>query len=286
VAVTATPWQGPVAVWSAASDAGYEVNRILPAPTTIGVTENTLARAAAGTWDRGPALRVKVFGGTLASAAVGDVLNGRNLAAIGDGSTGGWEVFQFAEAELVAPQTYDLRMRLRGQAGTESEMPVEWPAGSIVVFLDRGPTQLDLALSARGLDRHYRIGVAQRGYDDPAVVYRVDAIAGIGLRPYSPVHLRALRGATGDVALSWTRRTRIDGDNWISVEVPLGEEREDYILRVVVGGAVVRETRVMSPAWTYSWAQQLADGAVGGCTVEVAQVSDQFGPGPVARIPV
>ena len=47
------------------------------------------------------------------------VLGGANLAAIGDGSADRWEVFQFARAELIAPQTYLLRDRLRGQAGSE-----------------------------------------------------------------------------------------------------------------------------------------------------------------------
>jgi hypothetical protein len=69
----------------------------------------------------------------------------------------------------------------------------------------------------------------------------------------------------------------------MSVEVPLGEEREEYLLRVRVGEAVVRDVQVAMPQWTYSYAQQLADGATGGCVVEVSQISAQFGPGATAR---
>lgn len=282
-AVTATPWLGPVAVWSASTDAGYEVNRVIPAPATIGLTETVLPMASVGTWDRGPALRVRVYGGTLASASMLEVLNGRNVAAIGDGSIGRWEIIQFSDAVLVGPQTYELSTRLRGQAGTEGEMPVAWPPGSMIVFLNRGVEQLDLPLSARGLDRHYRTGVIQRGYDDLSVVHRVEAVEGVGLRPYAPVHLRAARNGSGDVDLAWIRRTRIDGDSWMSVEVPLGEEREEYLLRVRVQDAVVREVQVSTGGWTYPFAQQLADGATEGCVVEVSQVSAQFGPGPAAR---
>jgi hypothetical protein len=51
--------------------------------------------------------------------------------------------------------------------------------------------------------------------------------SGSGLRPFSPVHLKAVRDqATGDVRLSWIRRTRLGGDSW-AAEVPLGEEVED-----------------------------------------------------------
>jgi len=282
-AVTATPWQGPVAVWSASSDSGYQVNRVISAPSTIGLTQTALPMAGIGKWDRGPSLRVRVYGGTLASASMLEVLNGRNLAAVGDGSIDRWEIIQFSEAVLVGPQTYELSTRLRGQAGTEGAMPVEWPPGSMIVFLDRGVEQLDLPLSARGLDRHYRIGVIQRGYDDLSVVHRVEAVEGIGLRPFAPAHFRADRSGSGDLDLTWVRRTRIDGDSWMSVEVPLGEEREAYLLRVRVGQAVVREVQVSTNSWTYSYALQLADGATGGCVVEVAQVSAQFGPGAVAR---
>ena len=284
VAVTATPWSGPVAVWSAAADAGYEVNRILSIPTVVGLTETDLASARVGVWDRGPALRVKVFGGTIASAAESDVLNGVNAAAIGDGSVDNWEVFQFARADLVAPQTYDISLRLRGQAGTGTLMPVVWPAGSLVVFLGRGPVQIDLPLSARGLDRHYRIGSALRGYDDGSVIHRVAAFRGVGLRPYAPVHLRAVKTAGGDVDLSWVRRTRIDGDSWESVEVPVGEDREAYQLRVFVAGTPVREMQLTTPGWTYPWSARTVDGATGAFRVEVAQVSDRFGPGPAASI--
>ena len=282
-AITSTPWQGPVAIWSAASDAGYELNRMITVPATIGLTETALPRAGAGIWDRGPALRVRVFGGVLSSAAPEEVLNGRNLAAVGDGSVGGWEIIQFAEAVLVAPQTYELGMRLRGQAGTESMTLLDRPPGSMIVFLDRGVVQLDLPIAARGLDRHYRIGVAQRGYDDPEVVHRVDAIAGAGLRPYAPVHLRVNRNGPGDLLLTWMRRTRLDGDSWMSIEVPLGEETEEYLLRVLVGEASVREVRVSTTSWTYPFAQQVADGFLGNCAVEVSQVSSQYGPGPAAR---
>lgn len=286
VAITASPWQGPVAVWMSSSDAGYTVNRVITTPATIGITESVLPMASSGRWDRGPALRVRVYGGSLASASMVDVLNGRNAAAIGDGSPGSWEVIQFVEAELVAPQTYELRTRLRGQAGTDIGSPGTWPVGSVVVFLDRGVEQVDLPVSARGLLRHYRIGVAERGYDDPTTLHRVDAILGAGLRPYAPVHLRFTRDSSGDVALSWVRRTRIDGDSWLSVEVPLGEEREEYQLSVKAAGLTIRDAFATGSRWTYPRAMQIQDGATGTFQAEVRQVSSQYGLGAAARIEI
>ena len=286
IAATATPWPGSVAVYSAAQDAGYTLNKLLPAAAVIGVTQAPLYRARPGLWDRGPALRVKVYGGTLVSAPEAEVLNGANAAAIGDGSSGNWEVFQFVAATLVGPDTYDLSLRLRGQAGSDGLMPDDWPEGSLFVLLDGAPRQIDLAASARGLARHYRIGAAARSYTDPSYVHLVEAFDGIGLRPYAPCHLAAATDTGGTVALRWIRRTRIDGDSWQSIEVPLGEAREAYLVRVVAGGGVVREEQVSAPEWSYTAAMQGADGVTAPFTVEVAQISDSFGPGLFAALEI
>jgi len=286
VAVTATPWPGSVAVYSSSTDAGYGLNRLVEASSVVGVTETVLPAAQSGLKDHGAPLRVKIFGGDLASAPWGDVLNGANLAAIGDGSGDNWEVFQFAEAVLVAEDTYDLSLRLRGQAGSDGIMPAEWPAGSQFVLLNGVPEQIDLALSERGLSRHYRIGPAARNYDDPSYLHMQAAFQGIGLRPYAPCHLRSLGVVGSDVSVSWIRRTRLDGDSWEGVEVPLGETVERYLLRVKSGNTILREVFRSVPDWTYAAADQVADGVSAPFTIEVAQISDSFGPGPFESVQI
>ncbi|TMV77206.1 hypothetical protein FGG78_27500 [Thioclava sp. BHET1] len=92
--------------------------------------------ASPGRWDRGAALRVKIYGGALESAEAARVLGGANLVAIGDGSADRWELLQYCRADLVGENLYDLSLRLRGQAGTEGVMPELWPAGSLLVALD------------------------------------------------------------------------------------------------------------------------------------------------------
>ncbi|MBD3765237.1 MAG: glycoside hydrolase/phage tail family protein, partial [Rhodobacterales bacterium] len=284
LAVTAQPWPGQVALWSSDQDAGYQVNTLFGVPAVVGFTETPLARAPSALWDRGPALRVRLVAGSLAAADMAQVLNGANAAAIGSGASDAWEVIQFAEAEMVAPQTWDLRLRLRGLAGSDATAPAEWPTGSLFVLLDGGPVQISLASSARGLARYYRVGPAARGPDDPVVVQRVEAFRGIGLRPLSPVHLRA-ETVAGDLRLTWIRRGRIDADSWEAMDIPLGEEREAYLIRLRdPDGAVLREVQVTTPAWTYAAPDRAADAAPVGSWVEVAQISDRFGPGPFARL--
>ncbi len=279
LAVVADPWPGSVAAYASASDSGYELNTLLAARATIGVTESPLYAARPGLYDHGAALRVRLSAGTLSSVSTLEMLNGANAAVIGDGSVDNWEVFQFANATLVEEGVYDLSLRLRGQAGSDALMPATWPVGSTFVLLDGAPRQIELALSSRGLSRHYRIGPAARPYDDPVYLHEQHAFDGIGLRPYAPVHLHAQRDGAGDLQVTWIRRTRIDGDSWQSAEVPLGEEVESYLVRVLDGATVKREETVASPAWSYSAAMQAADGLSPPFDLAVAQISASFGAG-------
>lgn len=283
IAVGAEPWPGSVAVWSSSEDAGYEVNRLVAAPALIGVTESPMTFHRPGVWDYGASLRVKVAGGELSSASATAVLNGANAMAIGDGSSANWEVFQFANAQVVAPDTYELSVRLRGQLGTDGIMPSVWPIGSTVVLLDLALSQIDLAASSRGLARFYRIGSASRGFNDSNVILRVEAFDGIGLRPYPVAHLRHSL-VSGDVHLTWKRRTRIEGDTWQSSEVPLGEETEAYIVRVIQSSAIVAEYSASQPSFTYTASMRTVDGVSGAFTVAVAQLSTRYGPGPFRQI--
>lgn len=286
VAVTADPWPGNIAIYRSASDNGYRRIDRVTARSIIGVTETELVAAPAGVLDRGPALRVKLSTpDTLFSVSIDDLLNGANVLAIGNGTPENWEILQFATADLVGEHTYDLGLRLRGQLGTDAIMPSLWPVGSYVVLLDGAQEQIPLASSARGLHRHYRIGPARKAYTDDSYVHLVQGFNGIGLRPYAPAHLTA-REESGDHQFSWIRRTRIDGDPWGETEVPLGETDERYRLRIRDGATVLREVDVTSPSWSYIAALRSADMVTGSYTVEVAQISERFGPGPYAQLQV
>ena len=286
VAAAAQPWPGSVALYQSGTDANYALSKLIGQRATVGVTGTALAAARAGVLDRGDVLEVRLVSGALSSVDEEGMLNGANLAAIGDGSADVWEVFQFAEAELVAPRTYWLRKRLRGQAGSDALMPGSWPAGSRFVLLDGVPEQIDLSPNLRRVAQHFRIGPALRGYDDPSYRHIVQAFDGNGLRPYAPCHLQAVKGAGGDYDLSWIRRTRIGGDVWDVPEVPLGEESESYLVRVYQNGSLRRELTVAGAAWAYVSADRAADGVAAPFDVAVAQISARYGAGPTGRLHV
>jgi hypothetical protein len=188
-------------------------------------------------------------------------------------------VFQFTDAQPVGAGTWELRGLLRGQCGTDGVMPASWPAGSAFVLLDGSLPQLRLSAEEAGLVRRYRIGAAVAGPDAPEVVVTDRAFAGIGQRPYPVAHLRASAEAAG-TRISWIRRTRTGGDSWQGLDVPLGEAREAYALRIRQGGIILREVETATAGFLYTAAMQAADQAGTGWRVEVAQLSDAFGAGP------
>ncbi|MEI4486588.1 glycoside hydrolase/phage tail family protein [Frigidibacter sp. MR17.14] len=288
IAVSARPWPGSAALFSAPADEGYALNTEVRLRARIGATESVLAPAMPEVWDRGPALLVRLWSGAVASAEEGAVLNGANLFAIGSGDPGGWEVFQTARAELVGPGLYALSMRLRGRFGTGAEMAGDWPVGSRVVVLgtDAEVPQIRLAEAEVGLERHYRVGPGGVPYDDESFTHLVESFRGQGQRPLAPAHLDWVAEPGGGGRIGWIRQSRVNGESWEVAEVPLGEARERYRLRIVVGGVVRREVELAAPGFDYSATARAADGAGAGFTVSVAQLSDAWGAGTEAELQV
>ncbi|MEM6887150.1 MAG: glycoside hydrolase TIM-barrel-like domain-containing protein [Pseudomonadota bacterium] len=286
IAITAEPWPGGAAVYRSFTDSNFGLLNLMGQRATIGRTQNPLAAAPSGRLDNGPDLEVTLTSGTLSSVENAALLSGANLAAIGDGSPGRWEVFQFGRAELVGEQTYRLSNRLRGQLGTDALMPDVWPEGSWFVLLNQAPEQMAVGRNERGVEQTLRVGPSSRPVDDPVFVQQTYAFAGNGLRPYAPVHLTHAKPTSGEIEFSWTRRTRIDGDAWDALDVPLGEEQEAYLIRVVKAGETLREENVATPRWTYGTNEQNLDGLTAPFQFAVAQLSSSFGHGPFARLEV
>ena len=130
--------------------------------------------------------------------------------------------------------------------------------GARFVVLDTRVTPVDLAPGEIGLPYTWRCGRSDRDIGDASFAEAMHAFTGEGLKPLSPVHVRGKRTA-GDLAISWVRRTRIGGDSWDAVDVPLGEESERYEVDILDGVAVRRTLAATSPTVTYTAAQQTAD---------------------------
>ena len=155
LAVFADPWPGPVAIWGSADGLSFERVAVAVAPSIVGETLDPLPLGPASRFDRHSRLRVRLYGGALASVSDTALLGGANAAAV-QRTDGAWEVIQFANAELVDAQTYELSRLLRGREGSEWAMGDPTPAGAPFVLIDEH--------LVAGRTRHRRA----RPHDDPA----------------------------------------------------------------------------------------------------------------------
>ena len=230
-------------------------------------------------FERGNTFRVRLDQGSLASVTDIALLGGANTAAIRN-EDGEWEVLQFASAVLTAPATYLLSTLLRGQAGTELAMRSPVAAGARFVLLDGAPVQVDMTPDEVGLAFNWKCGPASRDIGNPSYLDVTHTFTGRGLVPLSPVHLRGTRSA-GDLTITWKRRTRLGGDSWDSVEVPLGEDSERYEIDILDGSDVVRTLSATTPTVTYTAADQTADfgSPQSSVSVRIHQLSTTAGRG-------
>jgi hypothetical protein len=282
LAVFAEPWPGPVTIWSSPDGAGFTAVATASTRAVMGDTLDTLPAGPVSVWDRGGAVTVRLYGGTLSSLTDLQVLSGRNAAAVRR-ADGAWEILQFANAELVDTRTYRLSRLLRGQLGTEWAMGAPLPAGAPFVLLDASLVPLAKGTDALGRTQDLRLVAQGRDVSDPAAVALEITPDATALMPLSPVHLKARRDGAG-VTFSWIRRTRIGGDGW-GLDVPLGEEREAYELDILSGASVVRTLSSSAPVALYAAADELADfgAAQPGFSIAVYQLSATAGRGIAAR---
>ncbi len=282
LAAAARPWPGPLAVHRR-SGTGFVFQQSLTLPATMGRLVAPLGPGRLWRLDETGAFEVSLLAGTLASVTAAQLLDGANVAAV-ECPDGSFEVLQFRDAALVGSRTYRLSGLLRGQLGTEDRMDAGHEAGATFVLLDGAPQRFDAGLAALGRSFSCRIGPEGRDVADAAMAEVDVVVGGRGLKPLAPVHLTARRLADGAVRFGWIRRTRVGGDGWDRLEVPLGEWAEAYEVDVRAGSAVRRRLAVTEPSALYPVEQQVADWGAppAELTIAVHQISQSVGRGVAA----
>jgi hypothetical protein len=281
VAAFADPWPGAmdVSVQSVAGD--HDVRGRVTRPARMGVLNSDLPAGPVGRLDRANRIELTLYGGRLDSVEPVALLNGANLLAV-EQASGQWEVIQFAWAELVSAGLFVLSDLLRGQAG--SNAGVGAMSGARCVVLDAAMTELpidahetgtalDIVALHTGLDpTHIQSGTTRVTFNQ------------ISLRPFAPVHLRALRRA-GETRVSWIRCSRINADDWRAVEIPIGEASERYRVELMDGETVCRSVDTDVPDACFTDVEIIV--ALGEIPseldVRVAQISEAVGAGPWCR---
>ncbi|MBL4854840.1 MAG: glycoside hydrolase/phage tail family protein [Robiginitomaculum sp.] len=241
----------------------------------IGALLNDLPSGPVGRFDMATQVDVLLPGVLLASLSDQDVLSGGNMLAVETNQ--GWEILQAANADLVAPNTYRISKLLRGQYGTDHVLGVTVPAGARVVYLSQGWQDHTTSPDLRGSELAFTLETNGReGLENFTLNYKANH-----LRPLSPVHIKAARVGT-NINISWTRRTRIGGDDWAPLDVPLGEDNERYEIDFLdSGGAVVltRESVTQSLQIPITELETVLGSPLTELSLKVYQMSVSYGRG-------
>ncbi|SEL47587.1 baseplate multidomain protein megatron [Jannaschia helgolandensis] len=262
VAAHAVPWPGVMAAFRSPSTDGFELLTTFGGRARIGTLVSDFFAGPTSRFDLGNALVIDLLSGTLESVTDLTLFGGANALAV-ESASGFWEIVQAGKADLIAPGRYSLTRLLRGQRGTEVAMANPAVAGARVVVLDEALASLPIAEADLGLPWNWRIGPASRSVSDETYVARAFTPVGVGLQPFSVVHVERpwRRPRTpGDLTIRWIRRSRaLAADNWGSVEVPLVEEVEAYEVEILDGSTVKRVLSATTTSAIYTATQQTAD---------------------------
>jgi len=287
IAAYARPWPGQMAVFRSPEESSFNLLTTFTGRARMGELVADLHSGPTSRFDLGNAVYLELLSGTLESVTDLRLFGGENALGVAQPS-GGWEILQFGDAELLAPGRYRLSRLLRGQRGTDADMAPMVPAGARVVVLDTALAQLPVAEADLGLPGNWRVGPATRPVSDDSYSALAFTPTAMGLRPFSAVHVNQpwRRGRSpGDLTIRWVRRDRaLAADNWNAVEIPMSEASESWRVDILDGPDVKRSLTASTASALYTAAQQTADwGAPLGpgafLDIRIAQIGQAYGAG-------
>ncbi len=272
----ASPWPGTVVLTD--MDTGSELVR-LSKPAIIGELTADFEPGIAELWDEAHRLDVTLYSGHLASEMRSDVLAGANrlLVTRDNGTT---ELIGFANAELLSGATYRLAGLLRGLIGTGDGAGTASAGNSVMLVSDALETA-DPGDNRLGAESRFKLYAGMRDTTGQTIAASFDRELA---QPLMPVHLDARRLASGDVDITWTRRSRQGGESWVLAEMPLDASPESYRITIGDGTTVLRSLSADTAQVLYAANDQVADfGALPATFVfGVAQVNTVYGAGRAA----
>ena len=286
-----SPWPGTIDLYISPDNGSYQLNSSITNEATIGVTTTDFTIGPYNRFDYGTSLGVQLYSGELSSAADPDLLMNANTCAI-ELSSGEWEIFQFGTATLTSTSNYTLTKLLRGQKGTDSIMEQSVQSGAKFILLDATITQPTISSNEWNVNYNWKYGPSGLPITHYSYQTSSNTFKGVGAKPYAPTHITSTYNSqTGDITISWIRRTRYGGDGWELQEVPLNETSEQYVVDILnSSNSPIRTFNTTQPQFTYTQAQRIADYGTDNKTptIGVSQISEKFGPGHrrISTVPI
>ncbi len=230
VAVCNANWPSAYQLYNSSSGEEFTSLMQVTEPATMGVLLEPLMPGPLWRWDQTSRITVKLYGGQLQSRKLLDVLAGANACAVRKNNE--WEVIQFCKADLIAPMTYKLTRLLRGQLGTEHLVELQSVENAEFLLLDQSLPKLPWTSDKADVAFSYRVVPAGKPLGYKWAVNTSHAGKQSSLKPFAPVHLRALQTPNGGLKLTWIRRARREADSWAMPDIPLHEDKLQFSVKL------------------------------------------------------
>lgn len=279
IAPTGGNWSGAALYRTDSSGGAYSQVAEAPLAAIMGSSVTALGGFSGGNViDNENSVDVRLLGiEGLASIDELSLLNGANAALLGD------ELIQFQSATALGEQYYRLSGLLRGRLGTEHSISSHI-AGERFVLLDFDRL-VRLDYDSENIGRSFYYKAVTIGRTISSAAEQSHQYTGRAFLPYAPVHITGQRDGSGNLDISWVRRTRIGGAWRDLVEVPLSEAQEAYEIDIMDGANIIRTIAATTANAIYSAAEQNADfgGLQSSVTLRIYQLSETIGRGLVAE---
>ena len=218
---------------------------------TYGVTLTTLPESTTTVFDEDSILSIKLTTGELASVTERDLLNGANVALIGQ------EIVQFQNARLQSDGSYRLSRFLRGRRGTEWAVHTHQITELFIVMDAATWHRVKSPISEIGLSRVYKAITYGRTVAASAATAFTNTAR--GKKPLSPAQVQGTRNSIGDLTLTWLPRTRVGGAWRDFVDALCDPEIKGYEMDILKERAVIRTLSVPTESALYTAEQQITD---------------------------
>ncbi len=269
-------WKGAVLYRSDDGGANYAKIADMPNRAIFGTAIEALPNFNGNITDVKSEITIVLLNGELEGISREALLNGGNLCKIGN------EILQFQSVEFIEDNKYIIRNLLRGRLGTEWAISTH-SQGERFILLDSRLARGELNSALIGLQRNYKPATIGATLGQTAA--QSYTVTGKFYKPYSPVHIKGARDGSGNLTISWIRRTRQGGEWRDYVDAGLSESTEQYEVEIMNGSNVVRTiSGITSATTTYTAAQQTTDfgSPQASVSVKIYQLSTVIGRGDVA----
>jgi hypothetical protein len=253
-----TYWNGTIIYRSMDGGGLWEAIGTTTNSLTAGEIINAVGEASHTCWDNGNTIDINLYDGILSSATEEAVLNGANMALIGD--DGSWEVIQFMTATLNADGTYTLSDLIRGKFDTYPNISIT-KKNYFILF--EQTTFVQILDSVENLNTEFFYRGPSIGESIQTAAWYFFTNTGLHLKPFCVNHVQATSNFLGAVTISWIRSDRFARDvewNDYATAGIISEESEKFQIDILDGETVLNTYEVEDASeFTYTATMQTAD---------------------------